>query len=283
MTAAWKRGLARGVLGLLFSAHFMRRRALAVLSRHYKKGQLVLRYRMGDHTLYLDPADDVIAARVLLRGDWQRRDLERAVAVLEAHLPDLRGKLFVDVGANIGTETVYAMLTGFFSGAIAIEPEPNNFALLKENIAANDLSQRVRAVNGAAGAEPGTQNLVRSVWNKGGHAIGSGGDAIAVEVLPLADILRNAGCGAKDAGLVWIDVNGSETQVLEGMLELLELRVPVVIEHLPALISAEEARGIHRLLSVHYSQFVRIDKPDAEPLPIEKMDPLRDSGDFLFL
>jgi len=70
-----QRVLARAILGPLFSFHFMRRRALAMLNRHFDKGELTLRYRMKDHTLFLDPADDVIAARVLLRGDWQRRDL----------------------------------------------------------------------------------------------------------------------------------------------------------------------------------------------------------------
>ena len=92
----FRRELARWALGLVFSAHFMRRRALAVLNRHYAKGELVLRYRMRDHTLYLDPADDVITPRILLRGDWQRRDLERVIAILAAHVPRSRGGLFIN-------------------------------------------------------------------------------------------------------------------------------------------------------------------------------------------
>ena len=282
MTAAWKRGLARGLLGFLFKAHFMRRRALAVLSRHFAKGELTLRYRMPDHTLFLDPGDDVIAARVLLRGDWQRRDLERAVAMLKLHVPGAAGKLFVDAGANIGTETVYAMLSGFFSGAVSIEPEPRNFALLTENVEVNGLTARVHGVNCAVGRSESTHALVRSDWNKGGHTIGEGKGGMTVKVLPLPVILGSAGYEASDVGLVWIDVNGTEMQVLEGMRDMLAMRVPVVIEHLPALVGVDAARAVHALLAMYYTSFARIDGADGGPASLNKMNPLRDSGDFLF-
>jgi FkbM family methyltransferase len=248
----------------------------------------VLRYRMPDHTLYLDPSDDVIAARVLLRGDWQRRDLERVIALLKIHVPSARDRLFLDVGANIGSQTIYAMLSGYFSGAVAIEPEPHNFSLLQENLAANDLDTRVRAVNCAAGALAETKMLVRSPWNKGGHAIDAIGrfagtpDTVTVNVMPLSAILQKAGISAKDIGLVWIDVNGTELSVLQGMSEILESRVPVVIEHLPPLIDATTAREVHRLLSLYYTSFCLIDAEKHTAAPVSEMDPLRDAGDFLF-
>ena len=284
----FKRELARAILRPLFSFHFIRRRALAMLNQHFTAGNLVLHYALPDHTLYLDPADDVIAARVLLRGDWQRRDLRRAVSLLKTHVPSSEGRVFVDVGANIGTETVYAMLSGHFSSAVSIEPEPGNFALLQKNIAANDLSARVRAVNCAAGARPETSLLVRSASNKGGHAIAAAmgmtgaGDRIAVDVLPLSAILASAGFAARDAGLVWIDVNGTEAAVLEGMTALLEQGVPVVLEHLPGFITPEAARNIHQLLAAHYKFCCRVDDVDHDPVPLDRMDPLRDTGDFLF-
>jgi FkbM family methyltransferase len=243
---------------------------------------------MADHTLFLDPSDDVITARVLLRGSWQRRDVERVVEMLRERVPAAQGRLFIDVGANIGSETIYAMLSGFFSGAVAIEPEPGNFSLLEENIAGNDLNTRVRAVNCAAGAQAENKLLVRSAWNKGGHALGEDqvvtekGNTVAVNVLPLPVILQNAGHGARDAGLVWIDVNGTEADVLQGMGEILECKVPIVIEHLPSLITAETAREVHHVLSKYYTSFWRIDGTKGEPAPVSKMDPLRDTGDFLF-
>jgi FkbM family methyltransferase len=284
-TKGLQRVLARAILGPLFSFHFMRRRALAMLNRHFDKGELTLRYRMKDHTLFLDPADDVIAARVLLRGDWQRRDLLRVIALLRTHVPESAGRKFIDVGANIGTETVYAMLSGHFSGAVSIEPEPHNFSLLSENIAANGLGSRVQAVNCAAGAKAGTAVLARSESNKGGHALSvdaGGADRIAVEVLPVDSILANLGIEASEAGLVWIDVNGTEQDVLSGMTSLLRHKVPVVLEHLPTFITADQARSIHRLLAAHYRHYCRVDDVDREPADVVRMDPLKDTGDFLF-
>lgn len=284
----FRRELARRTLELVFSAHFMRRRALSVLNRHYSKGELVLRYTMPDHMLYLDPADDVITPRVLLRGDWQRRDLERVIAILTAHVPGWGGGLFLDVGANIGSETVYAMLSGAFDQAVAIEPEPRNFALLTENLAANNLQSRVRAVNCAAGEREERGQLVRSASNKGGHAIAaspagtSPRDAIAVDVRPLPGILEREGLRVVDAGLVWMDVNGTEAAVLRGMKEMLSRRVPIVIEHIPSLISEATAREIHGLLLSNYGSYCRVDAEGATPVPVSKMDPLRETGDFLF-
>ena len=101
-------------------------------------------------------------------------------------------------------------------------------------------------------------------------------------MLPLSLILSRAGYAAADVGLVWIDVNGTEADVLAGMAGLLEARVPVVLEHLPQLISADAARGIHTLLSLYYTSFARIDLAGALPQPLSEMNPLRDSGDFLF-
>ena len=285
---AVKRQIARLTLSFLFSAPFMRRRALAILSRHYTKGELVLRYTMADHSLFLNPQDDVITPRVLWRGAWQRRDLERAVGLIATHVPSARGKLFVDIGANIGSETIYAMLTGFFSGGVAIEAEPRNFALLQENLAVNGLESRVAAVCCAVGAKAGKLRLRKTTWNLGGHAIASaadaetGSDTITVDAATLPEILATAGSRENDPGLVWIDVNGSELQVLEGMGDMLSRRVPIVIEHLPALISADVALAVYRLLSKHYTRYCRIDTEHAEPAPIERMNPLADSGDFLF-
>ena len=274
-----KRQFARGTLGLVFSAHFMRRRALSTLNRHFRKGELVLRYKMKDHTLYLDPADDVIAARVLLRGEWQRRDLMRVVSLLKAHRPELAGKLFIDVGSNIGTETVYAMLSGFFTGGVAIEPEPHNFSLLQENVSANDLQGKIRTLQCAVGAAAGKGHLLRTKWNYGGHALAeTGTEGLAVAVLPLSDIVVDAGA----AGLIWMDVNGTEASVLKGMDDILRARVPIVIEHLPSFITEAAAREIHSIMAAHYSFYCRVDDVDEDPKTVDKMNPLRDAGDFLF-
>ncbi len=56
----------------------------------------------------------------------------------------------IDIGANIGTTTVEILHRLPGTKALALEPEPRNFALLQHNVIANDLSERVTALRLAA-------------------------------------------------------------------------------------------------------------------------------------
>jgi hypothetical protein len=52
--------------------------------------------------------------------------------------------ILVDVGANIGMICIAMLKRGYFREAIAIEPDPRNFELLKRNIKQNGLEGRIR-------------------------------------------------------------------------------------------------------------------------------------------
>ncbi|MBI4823533.1 MAG: FkbM family methyltransferase [Nitrospirae bacterium] len=52
-----------------------------------------------------------------------------------------------DIGANVGTYTVYAAVTGKTKAVLAFEPESQNFALLNENVYLNDLQDKVTCIN----------------------------------------------------------------------------------------------------------------------------------------
>jgi FkbM family methyltransferase len=62
------------------------------------------------------------------------------------------GDLFVDVGANVGSYTIWAGDLG--AEVIALEPAPDTFDLLRENVALNGYP--VRMIQAAAGAGCGT-------------------------------------------------------------------------------------------------------------------------------
>jgi FkbM family methyltransferase len=65
------------------------------------------------------------------------------------------GDLFIDVGANIGSYTIWAAELG--AEVVALEPAKDTFALLAENVALNSYS--VKLVEAAAGAICGTARL----------------------------------------------------------------------------------------------------------------------------
>lgn len=60
------------------------------------------------------------------------------------------GNSIIDVGANIGDSPLYFFLSGFHT-IIAIEPFPQNFAIMLKNISSNNLQNKVIPINGMIG------------------------------------------------------------------------------------------------------------------------------------
>ena len=60
-----------------------------------------------------------------------------------------RNKTFVDIGANIGSSTIPALVRYGFPNAIAFEPEPTNYELLSLNPQLNRVAARARTFNAA--------------------------------------------------------------------------------------------------------------------------------------
>lgn len=132
-----------------------------------------------------------------------------------------RGGTVVDVGANIGYNAVYAArLAGPGGRVVAVEPAPDNVALLRENVERTGCGHvAVHAV--AAGARRETRELflrgdvsaVNSLFPDSMYGVVTG--VTRVPVVPLDDLVPG------DADLVKIDVEGAELEVLAGMSRLL--------------------------------------------------------------
>lgn len=189
----------------------------------------------SDHALFVNPRDHMIGYSLMRGQEWQRNDLNAAVEVLETSSEFNSGGWFVDVGANIGTQTIYAMLSGRFCGAIAIEPDPGNRALLYKNIALNGLEGKVKVVAAAASSGSGQALLIQDARNFGAHSIELGyplnpASQVVVDTMTLDDILAAQGIASGDVGMVVVDVEGHELSVVKGMTKLIERQVPMVIE-----------------------------------------------------
>jgi FkbM family methyltransferase len=146
---------------------------------------------------------------------WVDLHSTAAAAVLYANPPDLPeltawrrllrpGELFVDVGANIGTYTVWAAELG--AEVIAVEPAAEAFARLEENLTLN--GYRARTVRAAAGASPGTARF--SVGRGSANRLdplGAGqADVVTVDSL----------IGDRVIAGMKVDVEGFELDVLRG-------------------------------------------------------------------
>jgi FkbM family methyltransferase len=160
--------------------------------------------------------------------------LARAVEHLDASGLGARARdrVFLDVGANLGTASLLAVAGHGFRRAIALEPEPENFRLLRANVALNLLEDRIEARRLAASAHSGVVELTVS-RSSGRHRIRAPKPkekSVKVDALTLDVLLAEVGLGPDDIGLLWIDVEGHEPNVLRGATTLLASGVPVVME-----------------------------------------------------
>ena len=241
---------------------------------------------LGDARFFVDPSDRVVGAWLMWHGGWQRREIDQAIAVLAASgrlVPDAE---FVDVGANIGTHTVYAMRTGRFGRAVAFEPEPKNARLLRMNIEANGLAERVTVIEKAAGEQEGAATLYLHPRNKGAHAIGSppsddGLDRLEVPVVRVEAMLGDLGLTAAQIGLVWIDAEGHEPQIIRGLGRLLDERVPLAFEFAPHRYDPAARRGLIDLLAARYTTLHSLNASPDHRAPIAALADIGGMDDVL--
>jgi FkbM family methyltransferase len=231
------------------------------------RGHLVL-CELGDVRFFVDPSDRVVGAWLMWHGGWQRREIDTAVDLLRAAGRLHEDAVFIDVGAHIGTHTIYALRSGRFARAIAFEPEPRNARLLAMNLEVNGLSQAAIVVRKAAGATAGNALLHLHPRNTGAHAIGSppsldGQVSLEVPMVRLEEELESLGIAPSDIGLIWIDAEGYEPQVLDGLAGLLSRSVPLAFEFTPSRYSSEKKQRLVARLAAHYSSFQSLGRRDA--------------------
>jgi FkbM family methyltransferase len=119
----------------------------------------------------------------------------------------------------------------------AFEPDPQTFALLRTNLAANQAT-RVSAFNLALGETQGSAQLRRyKDSNNGRHSLIPGDDiagSVTVALDTLAHFWETQGLGAARIAFMKVDVEGFEYFVLQGAGELLRRCDHVLLEYSPA-------------------------------------------------
>ena len=162
-------------------------------------------------------------------GVWQRPILAFMMTYLK------EGDVFVDVGANLGYFSVYAALCVGASGRVhAVEPDPDNAALLAANIVLNGLSN-VRLHQTAVSDFCGDAPFFHDRFNAGGHSLLDKGDLSAGPNVTVTTVDRLL-AGEPKAKLIKIDVQGAEMGVLRGMQERLTAWEPkpvIIVEFSP--------------------------------------------------
>jgi FkbM family methyltransferase len=181
------------------------------------------------------------------------------------------GMTFVDVGANEGIFTLLAAAKVGPTGAVhAFEPSPREQSRLRANVDLNRFGQVVVHPM-ALGHEPGTATLnVAGADHPGHNTLGgfsyaeTAPTAVQVQVDTLDRVVERS--GLKRIDLIKIDVEGSETAVVQGAAQTLERFRPVIV--IEAFEPSLEKMGssVRELLDVIRSH--RYDAGDPESLNV---------------
>lgn len=157
-----------------------------------------------------------------------------------------RGDIILDIGANIG---YYSLLISRWVGpeglVIAVEPEPNNFALLELNLCLNKVNN-VHLYQVAISDQEGTATLFVSNYSNW-HSLRSKKPSTMKEIeVPTTTIDAIAEKIGAPLSLIRMDIEGFEGRALRGGWETLRRDKPrLVMEIHPAEFStADEVRDM---------------------------------------
>jgi len=232
--------------------------------------------------LFLSTADRTICRETFATGIYERGLLEDVHRELvRANAWNLEGRDFVDVGANLGSATCMALRHYGAARSWAFEPASMNAQLLRHNVIANGLAERTVIMECAVSDRDGSATFELSRMGWADHRVKARGlsgpslvadehDRVPVTVptRTLDSVAAAEGLDVSRVGLVVIDVQGHEGQVLSGATQLLRSGAPIVCEYWPyGLRRADGLELLHAVIARERSAFIDLGQPSEGPQP----------------
>jgi FkbM family methyltransferase len=131
------------------------------------------------------------------------------------------GVTIVDIGANIGAFTLECAARFPTARIQAYEPNPRAFRMLEANITANHLASRVCAYQEAVGPSVGVLRLWGCGTSVTATAYPHASDAGESAECPMVDLRTVLARAGGSIGLVKVDAEGAEADIIEGGQEVL--------------------------------------------------------------
>lgn len=205
-------------------------------------GHLEARVAFG--SLLVNPTDLGIGRELLVYG------VHEPVVTTSLRRFLKEGMIVVDAGANVGYYVLEECnLVGETGRVIAIEPEPENYALLGSNVVRNTL-RNVTLVHGAVGNSDGHGTMYLSeLSNRHTMIAPTKGEreCIGVDVFKIDTLVQRLGLPSVDC--VRMDIEGYEIEAMDGMMETLRKFRPILVMELhPDLAGGERIAGLLQLL-----------------------------------
>ena len=168
-----------------------------------------------------DPDDNVRRLfTVSTQGNFEAKETRFLRSILQP------GDVVLDIGANFGWYTLLFSQTVGESGRVhAFEPIPRNYEILRENCELNQ-APNVVLNNLAVGAESGERDLYLPDTGASGafqlHPYRKGYETFRCRVQALDEYVQQH--GIDHIGLIKVDIEGAEFEMLHGATKVLEMK-----------------------------------------------------------
>ena len=171
--------------------------------------------------------EDIRIRYRLNKGDLQSI---REVWIQEAYrLPfEAQSGTLLDLGANIGMASLWLAKRYSFTPVIAVEPDPTNAALVRQNLELNGINGQV--LEAAIGPREAMARFEFSELSNLGKLSEKGS---LVPMISVGAIIRDF--AVRRFGLVKIDIEGGEQQLFDGPIEWLTNADAIIIEFHPSV------------------------------------------------
>ncbi|CAN7494433.1 FkbM family methyltransferase [Rhizobium sp. LjRoot98] len=239
----------------------------------------------GDHLMTFSP-HDYIGRKIYRKGHFQRENVVRLLSVLRQRALLQPEKVLLELGGNIGTQTVYFALSKAFRHIVTVEPDPRNFKLLRTNIDQNNLHEEITAINVAAGESEGTLDFFMHRDNHGKSSALRQSERdiqIKVPVKPVTAMLTEAGVAPDDIGLIWMDIEGYEPVASRSMQPLLARRVPFYMEFSPVFYGPAGSQAFVNYLAGFYENCIVFYEDSQVDMKVKALPIGKDQFDVLLL
>lgn len=180
-----------------------------------------------------------------------------------------KGKVMLDIGANVGTMSVTRAVLGDFEAIYCAEPEPNNYAALVQTIKANGLEGVVMADRVALSDREGEARFQVKESGMARHHLLPDGDerGITVRVTTLDSWVASLGLDPADIGFIKTDCQGFDGLVMEGATELLKHKhIAWQIEYWPVALAKAETPHSYMswFIAQHFTHYIHVGKSRDE-------------------
>lgn len=199
----------------------------------------------------------------------------------------------VDVGGFIGMSSITFMHENMFSDAIAFEPNPASFELLRRNVTDNFMNNRIKFFNLALSDASGSLDFELSSSNYGDHRVRNSSDNLVnyygedsrkiISVKSTAFdrfIYADPAIHPERIRLIWMDIQGHEGRFLQGAKKFISSHpdVPTIMEFWPygILRSGITKEEFLKLVKDIYSSYYYFDSNGFVDHDISELDSLFD-------